>query len=41
MSYGTAAEVSGDENSQFAAPPAAFTLVPLAGGRRRYSSPFL
>jgi NADH:ubiquinone reductase (H+-translocating) len=41
MSYGTAAEVSGEENSQFAAPPAAFTLVPLAGGCRRYSSPFL
>jgi NADH:ubiquinone reductase (H+-translocating) len=41
ISYGTAAEVSGEENSQFAAPPAAFTLVPLAGGRRRHSSPFL
>jgi hypothetical protein len=33
ISYGTAAEASDEENSQFAAPPAAFTLAPLAGSR--------
>jgi hypothetical protein len=41
ISYGTAAEVSGEENSQFAAPPAAFTLAPLAGSWGRHSSRFL
>jgi hypothetical protein len=41
INYGTAAEASDEESNQFAAPPAAFTLAPLAGSRRRRSSHFL